>query len=120
MRYEVPQGSVLVPSGEDDYRGGSGPLHVSRGKMKNPLFHAFIDAAQQCGYPYTEDMNGYQQEGVGPMDMTTYKGKRWSAAQAYLRPALKRKNLKTETKALVNKVLFKGTKAVGVEYVRGQ
>eukprot|EP00112_Aurelia_sp_Birch-Aquarium-sp1_P016688 Seg3809.1 transcript_id=Seg3809.1/GoldUCD/mRNA.D3Y31 product="Choline dehydrogenase mitochondrial" protein_id=Seg3809.1/GoldUCD/D3Y31 len=104
--------------GENDYRGGSGPLHVSRGKMKNPLFHAFIDAAQQCGYPYTEDLNGYQQEGVGPMDMTTYKGKRWSAAQAYLRPALKRKNLKTETKALVNRVLFEGTKAVGVEYVK--
>ena len=85
--------------------------------MKNPLFHAFIDAAQQCGYPYTEDMNGFQQEGVGPMDMTTYKGKRWSAAQAYLRPALSRKNLKIQSKAMVTKVVFEGTKALGVEYV---
>ena len=88
--------------------------------MKNPLFHAFIEAGQQCGYPYTEDMNGFQQEGVGPMDMTTYKGKRWSAAQAYLRPALSRKNLTAESKALVTRVLFEGTKAVGVEFVKSK
>ena len=104
--------------GADDYRGGSGPLHVSRGPMTNPLFNAFIEAGQQAGYPYTEDMNGYQQEGFGPMDMTIYKGKRWSAAQGYLRPALKRKNLKTITKALCYKILFEGTKAVGVEFVK--
>ena len=85
--------------------------------MKNPLFQAFIEAGQQCGYPYTEDMNGFQQEGVGPMDMTTYKGRRWSAARAYLRPALSRKNLKVESKILVNKILFEGTKALGVEYI---
>eukprot|EP00794_Sanderia_malayensis_P018193 gene18193-20008_t len=102
--------------GEDDYRGGSGPLHVSRGCMENPLFHAFIDAAVECGYPYTADMNGYQQEGVGPMDMTIYKGKRWSAAQAYLRPALKRENLAVESRAFVYKILMDGNKAVGVEY----
>ena len=106
-------------SGENNYRGGNGPLHVSRGKMKNPLFKAFIEAAMQCGYPYTEDLNGFQQEGVGPMDMTTYKGKRWSASQAYLRPSLSRKNLKTETNTLVTRVLFEGTKAVGIEYVKG-
>ncbi len=88
--------------------------------MENPLFHAFIDAAQQCGYPYTSDMNGYQQEGVGPMDMTVHKGKRWSAAQAYLRPALKRKNLSTETGALVYKIVMHGDKAVGIEYEVGK
>lgn len=87
--------------------------------MQNPLFRAFIEAAQQCGYPYTDDMNGFQQEGVGPMDMTTHKGKRWSAAQAYLRPALSRKNLKVDSKAFVTRVLFEGTKAVGIEYVTG-
>ena len=59
--------------GEDSYRGGSGPLHVSRGKTNNPLFHAWIEAGMQAGYPFTDDMNGYQQEGVGWMDMTIYK-----------------------------------------------
>lgn len=56
------------------YRGGSGPLHVTRGKTNHPLHHAFIEAGQQTGYPFTDDMNGYQQEGVGWMDMTVYKG----------------------------------------------
>lgn len=60
--------------GADRYRGGSGPLHVSRGKTDHPLHHAFIQAGQQAGYPFTDDMNGYQQEGVGWMDMTIYKG----------------------------------------------
>ena len=89
---------------------------MSQGKAQNPLYHAFIEAAQQCGYPYTEDMNGFQQEGVGIMDMTTHKGKRWSASQAYLRPALKRNNLKTDSNALVYKILMEGNKAIGVEY----
>ena len=105
-------------SGADDYRGGSGPLHVSRGPMINPLFNAFIEAGRQAGYPYTEDMNGYQQEGFGPKDMTVYKGKRWSASQAYLRPSLKRANLNTETKVLAYKILFHGTKAIGIEYIK--
>lgn len=102
--------------GPDDYRGGDGPLHVSRGITNNPLHQAFIDAGVQAGYPFTDDMNGYQQEGVGWMDMTIHKGKRWSAASAYLRPALKRQNLKTEVKVLVSKILFDKNKAIGLEY----
>lgn len=102
--------------GENDFRGGNGPLRVSRGTSNNPLFQAFIDAGIQAGYPFTDDMNGYQQEGVGWMDMTIYKGKRWSAASAYLRPALSRANLNTETGAMVARILFDKNKAIGVEY----
>ncbi|KAJ8394799.1 hypothetical protein AAFF_G00041540 [Aldrovandia affinis] len=104
--------------GANQYRGGAGPLHVSRGKTDHPLHRAFIEAGQQAGYPFTDDMNGYQQEGLGWMDMTVYKGKRWSTASAYLRPAMSRPNLKTEVRALTTRVLFEGTKAVGVEYVQ--
>ncbi|EDO38958.1 predicted protein, partial [Nematostella vectensis] len=102
--------------GADDYRGGDGPLHVSRGKTNNPLFHAFLEGAQQAGYPFTEDMNGYQQEGVGWMAMTIHKGIRWNTANAYLRPAIQRTNLHADTRALITRVLFEGNKAVGVEY----
>ncbi|XP_060095764.1 choline dehydrogenase, mitochondrial [Heteronotia binoei] len=104
--------------GADLYRGGNGPLHVSRGKTNNPLHHAFLDAAQQAGYPFTDDMNGFQQEGFGWMDMTIHQGQRWSTASAYLRPALSRPNLSTEENILVTKILFKGTKAIGIEYVK--
>jgi len=105
--------------GGDAYRGDDGPLYVSTAACKNPLYRAFIEAGQQAGYPYTEDMNGYQQEGLGPMDMTVYKGRRWSTAQAYLRPAAKRGNLRVVTRARVTRVLFEGTRATGVEYARG-
>uniref|UniRef100_A0A665U690 Choline dehydrogenase n=1 Tax=Echeneis naucrates TaxID=173247 RepID=A0A665U690_ECHNA len=104
--------------GENRYRGGSGPLHVSRGKTSHPLHKAFIEAGQQAGYPFTDDMNGYQQEGVGWMDMTIYKGKRWSTASAYLRPVLGRANLKAEVRCLTTKILFDGNRAVGVEYIQ--
>uniref|UniRef100_A0A3Q3Q6Z6 Glucose-methanol-choline oxidoreductase N-terminal domain-containing protein n=1 Tax=Monopterus albus TaxID=43700 RepID=A0A3Q3Q6Z6_MONAL len=104
--------------GENSYRGGSGPLHVTRGKTNHPLHRAFIEAGQQAGYPFTDDMNGYQQEGVGWMDMTIYKGKRWNTASAYLRPALGRPNLKTEVCCLTTKILFDGNRAVGVEYTQ--
>ncbi|KAK2851167.1 hypothetical protein Q5P01_007443 [Channa striata] len=104
--------------GENRYRGGSGPLHVSRGKTNHPLHKAFIEAGRQAGYPITDDMNGFQQEGVGLMDMTIHKGKRWSAASAYLVPALSRPNLKTEVRCLVTKILFDGNRAVGVEYTQ--
>ena len=67
------------------------------------------------GYPLSEDLNGYQQEGVGNMDSTVHRGMRWSAASAYLRPALQRKNLTTENNVLVTKVLFEGKRAVGIE-----
>ncbi|XP_078495189.1 choline dehydrogenase, mitochondrial [Ciona intestinalis] len=104
--------------GGDTYRGESGPLNVTVGSQENPLFQAFIDAAQQAGYPFTPDMNGYQQEGVGPMDMTVHQGKRWSTASAYLRPALQRENLTTEVKCLTNRILFDGSRATGVEYIQ--
>ena len=77
--------------GADDYRGGDGPLHVSVGRCDNPLYHAWMEAGQQAGYPFTEDMNGFQQEGVGRMDMTVHQGKRWSTSLAYLEPAMGRK-----------------------------
>jgi choline dehydrogenase len=105
-------------SGGDAYRGGSGPLHVSTGSQRNPLFEAFIAAGQQAGYPFTADMNGFQQEGFGKMDMTIHRGRRWSAAMAYLRPAMARPNLTVEVEALCTRILFSGTKAVGIEYRR--
>lgn len=106
--------------GGDDYRGDSGPLHVSTGACQNPLYQAFIEAGQQAGYARTDDMNGYRQEGFGPMDMTVHKGRRWSTAMAYLRPALTRPNLFLRTSALTTRILFEGTespRAVGVEVV---
>ena len=105
-------------AGPDDYRGGSGPLYVTTGAMRNPLYRAFIEAGVQAGYARTEDMNGYRQEGLGPMDRTTYRGRRWSAAMAYLRPARARPNLAVDSRCLATRVLFEGTRAVGVEYVR--
>ena len=106
--------------GPDNYRGGDGPLHVSCGKSNgNPLYQAFIDAGVQAGYPFTEDMNGYQQEGFGWMDKTIHKGVRWNTVNAYLRPALKRKNLQTQTRALTLRILFENNRAVGVEYQLG-
>jgi len=76
------------------FRGTSGPLHVSRGEQKNPLFKAFVAAGKEAGFELTQDYNGRQQEGFGVMEQTIHKGRRWSAANAYLKPALKRRNLK--------------------------
>jgi choline dehydrogenase len=105
--------------GADAYHGGDGPLYVTTGAMRNPLYRAFIDAGVEAGYAYTDDMNGYRQEGVGPMDRTTWRGRRWSAAMAYLRPAQRRTNLRVESRCLVNRILFESTRAVGVEYAQG-
>ena len=105
--------------GGDEYRGADGPLKTSYGKLANPLYQAFIDAAVEAGYPATGDVNGYQQEGFGRMDMTVHKGRRWSTANAYLKPAMKRANLSVETHALASRILFEGRKAVGVEYWQG-
>ena len=107
-------------AGGDPYRGDSGPLRVSTGAGRNPLYQAFVEAGQQAGYPYTADMNGYQQEGLGPMDMTVHKGRRWSTAMAYLRPARKRPNLTVRTRAQVARVVFEGGRAVGVQMVGAQ
>jgi len=107
-------------NGANDYRGGDGPLRVSRETVPNPLFDAFIEAGQQTGYPFTEDMNGYQQEGFGRMDMTIHRGRRWSAATAYLKPAMQRPNLSVKTGALTTRILFDGRRATGVEYEVGK
>jgi choline dehydrogenase len=105
--------------GGDGYRGGDGPLDTRYGPMKNPLYQAWIDAAQQAGYPLTDDINGAQQEGFGRMDMTVRGGARCSAAKAFLHPAAKRPNVTVLTHALATKVLIDGRKAVGVAYERG-
>ncbi len=103
-------------AGENGYHGGNGPLRVSRGRGENPLVGAFVAAAQQAGHAYTEDMNGYRQEGFGPMDRTTFNGVRDSTAVSYLRPALKRPGLRVETRAYATRLMMDGRKAVGVEY----
>ena len=105
--------------GATPYRGGSGPLNTQYGRLKNPLYRAFVDAAHQAGYPVTDDINGGQQEGFGLMDMTVHKGRRWSAANAYLKPALTRPNLDLVTHAMVERILFDGKRATGVRYRQG-
>lgn len=103
--------------GDSPLRGKTGPLHVTRGKRSNPLFDAFIEAGQQAGWPYTPDYNGENQEGFGPMEATIWKGRRWSAANAYLRPALRTGRLRL-IRAFAQRVLFEGRRAVGVEIRR--
>ena len=106
--------------GSDDYRSRQGPLSVNNGNnMQNPLYGAFIKAGVEAGYMKTEDYNGRQQEGFGAMHMTVKNGVRWSTANAYLKPALQRPNLKVITRALSQRILLEGRRATGVEYVRG-
>ena len=104
--------------GQEGWRGTEGPLHVTRGRRDNPLFHAFVEAGRQAGYQVTADYNGEQQEGFGPMEMTIWNGRRWSAANAYLKPALRKPNLALETGALAERILFEGKRASGVRYRR--
>ena len=103
---------------EDPARGRNGPLHVQRGPRLNPLYHAFVEAGQQAGFETTIDYNGLKQEGFGPMEQTIWKGRRWSAANAYLKPALKRKNL-TLLRGLASRVIIEAGRATGVETLRG-
>ncbi len=103
---------------DDPFRGHAGPLVLERGPARGPLFGAFFEAVQQAGYPLTEDVNGYRQEGFAPFDRTIHRGRRLSAARAYLHPVKGRPNLEVRTRAFVTRVLFRGTRAVGVEYVR--
>ena len=104
--------------GDPAWRGTDGPLHVTRGPRKNPLTRAFVEAGAQAGYPVTGDYNGEQQEGFGPFDATIYKGRRWSAANAYMRPALKRPNCKI-TRAFARRIIIENGRATGVEVSRG-
>jgi choline dehydrogenase len=105
--------------GGDRYRGDGGPLRTRYGSISNPLHAAWLAAAAQAGYPHTNDVNGAQQEGFGRMDMTVGGGRRCSAANAYLRPAMRRANLKVLTHALATRILFEGRRAIGIEYRRG-
>lgn len=104
--------------GDPAWRGQGGPLHVTRGKRDNPLTQAFVKAGEQAGYPVTHDYNGQQQEGFGPMEATIWRGRRWSAASAYLRPALKTGKA-TVIRALARRVLIDSHRATGVEIDRG-
>ena len=108
-------------TGGDDYRGDEGPLQTRYGTLANPLHAAWLTAGRQAGYPSTDDINGYQQEGFGRLDMTVGEdGRRCSAANAYLRPALQRPNLAVKTGTLVTRVLFDERRAVGVEFRQGE
>ncbi|MGI9366889.1 MAG: choline dehydrogenase, partial [Rhizobiaceae bacterium] len=113
QRAETSHGGA---SGEG--RGTDGPLNVGRGPQKNPLFSAFVEAGRQAGFETTQDYNGLKQEGFGAMEQTVYKGRRWSAANAYLKPALKRENLRMMN-CFVRRVVFEGKTAIGVEFQRG-
>lgn len=104
--------------GDPAWRGRKGPLHISRGPRLNPLFKAFVKAGAEAGYPVTKDYNGEQQEGFGPMEQTVYEGRRWSAANAYLRTALKRENV-TLIRGFVKKVVIEDGCATGVEIANG-
>ncbi len=103
-------------AGEPGWRGTGGPLHVTRGAMANPLYAAFIQAGGEAGYGITGDYNGRRQEGFGAMEMTVWRGRRWSAANAYLKPALRRRNLELRTRCHANRVLIEEGRAIGVEY----
>jgi choline dehydrogenase len=105
--------------GGNEYRGDSGKLQTRYGTVSNPLHAAWLAAASEAGYPSTADVNGFQQEGFGRMDMTVADGRRCSAANAYLRPAMRRPNLKVLTHALATRILFEGRRATGLEYRRG-
>ncbi len=102
-------------SGADEWRGGAGPLVLERGPADGPLFEAFFAAVQQAGYPLTDDVNGYRQEGFAAFDRNIHRGRRLSAARAYLHPVLGRPNLELRCGRLASRVLFEGRRAVGVE-----
>ncbi|HET6939131.1 MAG TPA: choline dehydrogenase [Nocardioides sp.] len=106
-------------AGADEWRGGDGPLVLERGPAENPLFAAFFQAVQEAGHPLTDDVNGYRQEGFARFDRNLHRGRRLSAARAYLHPARNRPNLDVETLAMATRVRFEGKRAVGVDYLRG-
>jgi choline dehydrogenase len=105
--------------GGNEYRGGGGQLHTRYGRVSNPLHAAWLAAAGQAGYPQSADVNGFQQEGFGRMDMTVGHGRRCSTANAYLKPAMSRPNLEVLTHALATRVVFEGRRARALEYTYG-
>ena len=107
--------------GENAWRGGSGPLGVTRGTLQNPLFDALYEAGEQSGQGTSDDLNGYKPEGIARLDSTTRYGRRCSAAVAHLKPALKRSNLTLQTRALSRRIILENNQARGIEYeVNGQ
>jgi choline dehydrogenase len=108
--------NCLAAAPDDGFRGHDGPLVLERGPATNPLFEAFLAAAEEAGYPRTDDVNGYRQEGFAAFDRTIHRGRRLSASGAYLRPAMKRPNLTVRTRAFVTRIVFDGTRATGVDY----
>lgn len=105
-------------AGADTWRGGSGPLRLERGPATSPLFGAFFEAVQQAGYPLTDDVNGYRQEGFAKFDRNVYQGRRLSAARAYLHPVMGRRNLRVETLAHVTGLRMADNRVTGVDYLR--
>ena len=108
-----------APHGDPAWRGQDGPLHVRRGPRQNPLYRAFVEAGRQAGFETTADYNGAKQEGFGDMEQTIHMGRRWSAASAYLRPALRRKNVSL-VRGLARRVVIENQRAVGVEIEAGR
>jgi choline dehydrogenase len=111
--------NCLAAAGDDAFRGHDGPLTLERGPATNPLFQAFFDATVQAGHPRTDDVNGYRQEGFAKFDRNISRGRRLSAARAYLHPVMDRPNLTVKTRAFVGGVVFEGDRAVGVRYRQG-
>ena len=110
--------NCLAARPDDPFRGHDGPLVLERGPARGPLFDAFFAAVQEAGYPLTEDVNGYKQEGFAKFDRNVHRGRRLSASRAYLHPVMDRPNLDVETFALVTRIAFDGKRAVGVDYAR--
>ncbi|HUG31026.1 MAG TPA: choline dehydrogenase [Candidatus Limnocylindria bacterium] len=111
--------TALAADPNDPFRGRTGPLALERGPATSPLFEAFFEAVQQAGYPITDDVNGFRQEGFGAFDRNIHRGRRLSAATAYLGPAMRRPNLEVRTSALVTSITFDGRRATGAEYLAG-
>lgn len=112
--------NCLAAAPDDPFHGHDGPLILERGPATNPLFEAFFAAAEQAGYPRTSDVNGYRQDGFAPFDRNIHRGRRLSAARAYLHPVMGAPNLTVRTRALATAIVFDGTRAVGVTYDRGR
>jgi len=106
-------------AGGDTFRGDQGPLKLERGPGSTPLFKAFFESVEQAGFPLTQDVNGFQQEGFALFDRNIHRGRRLGSSRAYYHPVKHRKNLQVKFKTMVTKVLFEGKRAVGVEYRKG-
>jgi len=114
--FKKMENCLACAPGGDEYRGTEGPLKLERGPATNPLFGAFFEAVEQAGFALTDDVNGYRQEGFAAFDRNVYRGRRLSAARAYLHPVMGRPNLAVRCRAFVTRILFEGSRAVGVEY----